>query len=224
MENDYHFRQEQWDQHHSRSEEVAPNHPSRERSCMPYNTQYNSEMENNVHYSQGQWDIYYSGSGKVLPNHMSRARPSVCYNTQYNGVVDPPIHTYHTQPLTSYIHRANPEIVHGRYQGPGTGASPTGPVVTNVSYPDDNPHVGLFNRPSESQGAWPCVMVLHSLALDRTQWYTKHGKSILTQKKSYDGLFTVSRMRKSGELAQSLDAVSKRIATSRIRDLAMYDH
>ncbi|KAF8529526.1 hypothetical protein BU17DRAFT_79514 [Hysterangium stoloniferum] len=231
MENDYYFCQEQWDQHHSRSEEVPPNRPSRERSCIPYNTQYNSEMENNVH-SQGQLNIHHSGSGKVLPNHMSQARPSVRYSIQYNEAVDPPIQTYYSQPLTSYIHRPTPEITHGRCQEPGGGASPTGSVVTNVSYPDDDPHVGLFNRPSERRGYGPFSRTGSNSVVHQTWEIDTNAEEVIRR---FIHRFTDEEKRRiyvpqaprpinhsDALVAQSLDAVSKRIATSRIRDLAMY--
>ncbi|KAF8529522.1 hypothetical protein BU17DRAFT_60320 [Hysterangium stoloniferum] len=211
---------------------------------MPYNAQYNSEMENNVHYSQGQWDIHHSGSGKVLSNHMSPDRPSVCYSIQYNGSVDPPIQTYYSQPLTSYIHRPTPEIAHGRCQGPGSCASsPTGSAVTNVScaqrreyvdkvpdhafsHPDDDPHVGLFNRPSERQGYGPPFSRTGSNSVVHQTWEVNTNAEEVIRR--FIHRFTDEEKRRINRsdalVAQSLDAVSKRIATSRIRDLAMYGY
>ncbi|KAF8500560.1 hypothetical protein BU17DRAFT_72091 [Hysterangium stoloniferum] len=231
MENGYHCSQEQWGQHPPRSGEAPPNHPSRERSYVPYNPQYNSEMENNIHYSQGQWDIHHCGSGKVLPNHASGAWPSVCYNIQYNGAVDPPIQTYCSQPLTSYIHQASPEIAHGRYQGPGGGASPTGSAVTNVSYPDDDPYVGPFNDPLKYQDYGPFSRTRPNSVVHQTWRVDTNAEEVMRR---FIHRFTEEEKRRlnitsyfknhiDALVAQSLDAVSKRIATSMIRDLAMYD-
>jgi len=77
------------------------------------------------------------------------------YNTQYSGGMDPHVQTYSGQPLTSDLLSANAEFTYDECWGSAGSTSPTGSEMADVSYPDDNPYVGLFDISLDYLGYGP---------------------------------------------------------------------
>jgi len=104
------------------------------------------------------------------------------YNTQNNGAMDPRMQTAYSQPLTPYIHPANPEVAYGQSRGPAGDASPPTSTMTNVSYQNDHPYVGSLNVPLEYWGHDPGVSRTGSNYVVHQTWQVDTGAEVVMQR------------------------------------------
>ncbi|KAF8500558.1 hypothetical protein BU17DRAFT_72089 [Hysterangium stoloniferum] len=82
----------------------------------------------------------------------------------------------HPTPLPS-----NHEIAYGQYWGSTGCASPTTSDITHVSYPDDNPYVGLFDVPSDCSYDPGCFRAASNPVVHQT-WRVDTGEEEATQR------------------------------------------
>ncbi|KAF8500559.1 hypothetical protein BU17DRAFT_102476 [Hysterangium stoloniferum] len=139
-------------------------------------------QDNKGHSSQGQWYQHqcHSRNGEVPPEYPFRAGPFMSYDTQDIGGMNHHMQACNSHPLTSYPLPASPEIAYGQYWSAGC-ASPTASEITHVSYPDDNPYVGLFDVPSDCSYDPGCFRAASNPVVHQT-WRVDTGEEEATRR------------------------------------------